>query len=304
MQVPSRETECEAQAGSVVKRRTLDEVLDTPARRAQFAYLQQSPVGSVRDLAKRWKISAPAVQRFFNGLRAAGIAVKGGTTCTIVDVESVSGVSGQANTVAESVLVPDTVNPPILALSVSGEADTLRHLDSLDSTLDSRCQEDRYTERLIDLMNAELAPRFSDYWRVSRDNHGSHRTGNELQAKGVPFNLAADELALACRRFNPEKHGNGQLPKSLGLFKRGILSANNRRLKRERDAQRELGFPPRLVVDSPAPSAYAPEAGNDKPFSAEAVAAAMSFADVELTPEKLAIARAEVAASIAKSAAG
>lgn len=184
-----------------------------------LADLQANPTDSYRQRSARWGWPVPRIQRLLQSLRKA---------------ESVSGVSGVNVT-----RIGDTppIHPP----------DTPCHLDTrvLDN---SRCEEGRYTERLIEAMNAELSRIHESYQPVMADNRGSHRAGEAFEAAGIPFDFALQQLLDDCRKYNPSKpYAKGELPKSLAMFTRGVLRAWTRR------SQLELGIPPSLSVDR-APS--------------------------------------------------
>jgi hypothetical protein len=224
-------------------------------REQAIADLRANPAGSYREFMTRWSWPYPRVQRLLRSIEKAGICSlersKSGTRARFTDDSGESGESAP----------PDSLNPQSRGESAIHPPDSPRHLDTGSLDL-SRDEESRYTERLIDAANAALAGIYGTaFTRISADNFGSHRAGQAFIHAGIPFEFARDRLVEDCRRFNPSKHGRGELPKSVGLFTRGILRAWNRR------AQLELGIPPQLKVDRtdlPVKEQIAPKSGEKR----------------------------------------
>jgi hypothetical protein len=244
---------------------SLEEVLSIDGRRDAFASLQANPVGSLSDFAKRWGWEKVRVQRFINALRKVGIDVDSGTTNTIVNLDRdpdtivrhpdtiLQSVSGYPDTISESVSGSNPVSLDSGGTSVSGYPDTIVPLDTRSLDL-SRAK--KYTEKLIEVLNLELSSRFSDFRKKSSDHHGSHRAGVAMLRAGVPLEFAEQQLAQACRRFNPEKHGRGKLPGGVQFFQRGIITDYRRAVAQR--AQHELDIRASLRVDRGAVPPPAP----------------------------------------------
>lgn len=206
---------------------TVHELLSDPDRASAFADLAAHPNGSVRIWADRWGWSLPRVHRFLRALEKAGLA------------QFERSKEGTALRSGDEVLpVTPTVTPPVTPLPS-------RPLDLLDRSREQNGVTPNYTETLIDAMNIELSRIYgSDYRKVKTDQHGSHRAGAAMQAKGIPLDFALERLLADCRTFNPSKHGKGKLPGSVAMFFRGIARAWDRR------SQLELGMPPKLQISS------------------------------------------------------
>jgi hypothetical protein len=238
-----------------------------PARAAAFADLELNPVGNYREWARRWNWTLARVQRFIIALEREGLIScrrsRWGTMVTPIrrrygaDTE----VDGPPDTDPERKQYGADSEPILL-----GSTTRLKQSLGLGgSGLDEKSPTDNYTAACIETMNEQLSRMFpGEYRPVMFNNDASGKTVDRWKAAGVELEFAIEKIREGCFKFNPSKHGGGNLPGTLAYFQKGVLEAHTTR------AQLTIGPLPvvqrggadkrrqRRIDESDKPSAAAP----------------------------------------------
>jgi hypothetical protein len=233
--------------------------LADPERAAAFEQLAANPSGSIRGWAKLLGWEATKAKRFVQSLIRYGLADiqscrHGSVFRPLSDPLGVAprGATDRP-TPPQTATHRHTSKPRHLAV-LGAAAESSR--PSLDTGLLDTGSRDADAKRLIGAMNEALGSSIGDsYVPVAEDNRGSHRAAEKLFVAGVPMDFAIAQLIRDARRFNPSRHGGGDIPRSVGFFVKGIITAWGR--------QREQLPLPRILTDversRPAQKLYKPE---------------------------------------------
>lgn len=225
----------------------LHPILNNPRRAAAYVTLRNNPRGSMRAWASAigWKVSA--THRFITRLRAAGL----------LDLRLGTGNDG-------SVLVfkPDASGTrPEQQIGTRSERNRNDHrttsgrLEEEKRILDSRIGNSNgmqtEIEQVMGTMNAILTNQFgAEYKPVMTDQIASNKALRELrETDGIPLEFILQRLRYDASAFNPEKAGNGKLPRSFKFFARRIKKAWGRSQRESMVADVET-----LRTDVPAAS--------------------------------------------------
>lgn len=201
----------------------LHPILNNPRRAAAYVTLRNNPRGSMRAWASAlgWKVSA--THRFITRLRAVGL----------LDLRLGTGNDG-------SVLVfkrDESGTRPEQQIGTRSERNRNDHrttsgrLEEEKRILDSRIGNSNgiqtEIEQVMGTMNAILANRFDqEYKPVMTDQIASNKALRELrETDGIPLEFILQRLRYDATAFNPEKAGNGKLPRSFKFFARRIKKA-------------------------------------------------------------------------------
>jgi hypothetical protein len=186
-------------------------LLRDPARKKVFELLIAVPTGTEREWAEAACWSRDKMRRFLSALVQAGIISRSvtpyGSTITVLKRDSDAAPS-----------------PHTARTQTAPQAPHLGSGSYLVGKEPSATATD-YSRSLITAMNDALTARFPEYRRVKLGNKSSLDAAARLELAGVPIASATKHLEDQVRGFNPSTHGNGDLPRSLAYFERGVRKA-------------------------------------------------------------------------------
>jgi hypothetical protein len=184
-------------------------MLRDPERLQAFELLLANPKGTFREWAALLGWPLPRLQRFLASLEREALVV--------VTTTRWGSLLARYTPDTPPIQPPDT--HPVRARYTP---DTSR-VKALEQLPRSRAGSDLAAD-LIDCMNAGLGVRFSDYRIVLYDNRSSNATATRFLKLRIDAEWAARDLAQSIRLFQPEKHGKGQLPRSLSFFEPKLVA--------------------------------------------------------------------------------
>lgn len=211
-----------------------------PDRQKAFADLANNATGTYRGWAKRWGWSVSRVQRFISALDHLGIAMVTRTPYGTMVHFRCAADSHNRNT-STSLSNRNEFEPDSEPNHLGSET---RSTTILEPRAPEQQIAESYTASCITVINEHLKARFgSRFSPIRMDNRGSAAAGARLLAAGVELGFAIAKIRKDCAAFNPLRHGDGKLPRSLGYFERGLLKAYSNRPQAEAPEPAERSHP-------------------------------------------------------------